>query len=193
MQAVVVQKLSPLKPVCIATVPAAILPIIIGIKKTDMSEKIYGQFDLETIEKLADIVKNKDLGEITIADGDKVITVKGKKCPPPAPMGMPMPMAVGTALPAAQTAPEASATSAPVTGGKAVKAPIVGTFYAAPSPDSKPFVSVGDKIKKGDTIFIIESMKVMSEVQSEFDGVVREICVNSGDAVEFDQTIMILD
>jgi hypothetical protein len=49
-----------------------------------MSEKIYGQFDLETIEKLADIVKNKDLGEITIADGDKVITVKGKKCPPPA-------------------------------------------------------------------------------------------------------------
>lgn len=150
-----------------------------------MSEKIYGQFDLETIEKLADIVKNKDLGEITIADGDKVITVKGKKCPPPAPMGMPMPMAVGTALPATQTAPEASATSAPVTGGK--------TFYAAPSPDSKPFVSVGDKIKKGDTIFIIESMKVMSEVQSEFDGVVREICVNSGDAVEFDQTIMILD
>mgnify|MGYP002248346405 FL=1 len=113
--------------------------------------------------------------------------------PPPAPMGMPMPMAVGTASPATQTAPEASATSAPVTGGKAVKAPIVGTFYAAPSPDSKPFVSVGDKIKKGDTIFIIESMKVMSEVQSEFDGVVREICVNSGDAVEFDQTIMILD
>ena len=153
-----------------------------------MSEKIYGQFDLETIEKLADIVKNKDLGEITIADGDKVITVKGKKCPPPAPVGMPMPMAVGTASPAAQTAPEA-----PVTGGKAVKAPIVGTFYAAPSPDSKPFVSVGDKIKKGDTIFIIESKKVMSEVQSEFDGVVREICVNSGDAVEFDQTIMILD
>ena len=153
-----------------------------------MSEKIYGQFDLETIEKLADIVKNKDLGEITIADGDKVITVKGKKCPPPAPVGMPMPMAVGTASPAAQTAP-----AAPVTGGKAVKAPIVGTFYAAPSPDSKPFVSVGDKIKKGDTIFIIESMKVMSEVQSEFDGVVREICVNSGDAVEFDQTIMILD
>ena len=68
-----------------------------------MSEKIYGQFDLETIEKLADIVKNKDLGEITIADGDKVITVKGKKCPPPAPVGMPMPMAVGTASPAAQT------------------------------------------------------------------------------------------
>ena len=133
-------------------------------------------------------MKNKDLGEITIADGDKVITVKGKKCPPPAPVGMPMPMAVGTASPAAQTAPEAL-----VTGGKAVKAPIVGTFYAAPSPYSKPFVSVGDKIKKGDTIFIIESMKVMSEVQSEFDGVVREICVNSGDAVEFDQTIMILD
>ena len=90
--------------------------------------------------------------------------------------------------------PAAAATAAPAAvSGKAVKAPIVGTFYAAPSPESKPFVSVGDRVKKGDIIFIIESMKVMSEVPSEFDGVVKEICVNNGDAVEFDQTIMILE
>ena len=86
------------------------------------------------------------------------------------------------------TAPAAAAVS-----GTKVTAPIVGTFYAAPSPDSKPFVKVGDRIKKGDVIFIIESMKVMSEVPSEFDGVVKEICVNNGDAVEFGQTVMVLE
>ena len=104
-------------------------------------------------------------------------------------MGAPMMPPAMALAPAAQQA-EASA---PVPSGKEVKAPIVGTFYAAPSPDSKPYVSVGDTIHKGDTIFIIESMKVMSEVQSELDGVVREICVSNGDPVEFDQTIMILD
>ncbi len=158
-----------------------------------MSEKIYGQLDLDTIEKLADIVNRKELSEITIVDDGREITIKGKKCPPPppAPMGMPpVGMQMPSPAPAAEniTAPQPAPTS-----GKQVKAPIVGTFYSAPSPDSQPFVSVGDKVKKGDTIFILESMKVMSEVQSEFDGTVREILVKNGDPVEFDQTVMILE
>ncbi|MBP1533218.1 MAG: acetyl-CoA carboxylase biotin carboxyl carrier protein [Ruminococcus sp.] len=157
-----------------------------------MSEKIYGQFDLETIEKLADIVNDKELSEITLSDGDKTITVKGKKFIPVPPMGQMMPnMAPPVGMPAPSAAPAAPAANS--TSGKQIKAPIVGTFYSAPSPESKPFVSVGDKVKKGDVIFIIESMKVMSEVTSEFDGTVKEICVNNGDAVEFDQTVMILD
>lgn len=153
--------------------------------------KIYNQFDIETIEKLADIVKSKDLGEIFIKNGDCEISVKGKKCPPP-PMSM-------TAMP--MTAPSLSAQASEVPSntpeteaisGNQVKAPIVGTFYSAPSPTEKPFVSVGDTVKKGDVLFIIESMKVMNEVQSEFDGVVKKVLVNSGDAVEFDQTVMII-
>lgn len=76
--------------------------------------------------------------------------------------------------------------------GNEVKAPIVGTFYSAPSPDKDDFVKIGDKVKKGDTLFIIESMKLMNEVQSEFDGEVVEICVDNASAVEFDQTIMII-
>lgn len=158
-----------------------------------MSEKFYGQFDLDIIEKLAEIINSKDLGEITIADGDKSITVKGKKILPPAPAAIPMGMPA--AIASQTTTTDTSVPSAPASNavsGKEVKAPIVGTFYASPSPDSKPFVSVGDKVKKGDTIFIIESMKVMSEVQSEFDGTVKEICVNSGDPVEYDQTLMII-
>lgn len=154
-----------------------------------MSEKIYGQFDLETIEKLAAIVSKNDLGEITITDEDKKITIKGKKCPPPPAMPM-MPMGAAPVQTAA-AAPTAEA-AAPTASGKQVKAPIVGTFYAAPSPDAKPFVTVGQQVKKGDTVFIIESMKVMSEVQSEFDGVVKEILVSDGDPLEYDQTVMII-
>ncbi len=149
-------------------------------------------FDLtfENIERLADLVNEKELSEITLEEESGVkLTLKGKKCPPPPPVGAPMmPPAMASA-----PVPQQAEPSAPVPSGKAVKAPIVGTFYSAPSPDSKPFVSVGDTIHKGDTIFIIESMKVMSEVQSELDGVVREICVSNGDPVEFDQTIMVLD
>lgn len=165
-----------------------------------MSEKIYGQFDLETIEKLADIVNSKELSELTIADGDRTITIKGKKCPPPPPaqptmmppVGMAMGMQGGIPTMSAPLQNDAPA-PVPAISGKQVKAPIVGTFYAAPSPDSKPYVSVGDSVKKGDIIFIIESMKVMSEVLSEFDGVVKEICVGNGEAVEFGQTIMVLE
>ena len=155
-----------------------------------MSEKIYNVVDLETIEKLADIVTAKDLGEITIADGEKVITVKGKKCPPPMPpMGAPVMPAVSAAAPAA-SAETPAAPKAPA--GKAIKAPLVGTFYAAPSPDQPPFVQVGDTVKKGDVVLIIESMKLMNEVTSDVDGVVQEILVKNGDAVEYDQPLIIL-
>ncbi len=168
-----------------------------------MSEKIYNMVDLETIEKLADLVSEKHLEEITIADGEKTITVKGKKCPPPPPregmppMGMPpmgMPPVnapVGAPAPAATPAATLAAPAASSTG-KAIKSPIVGTFYSAPSPDQPPFVKVGDTVKKGDVVLIIESMKLMNEVTSDIDGVVQEILVKNGDAVEYDQPLIIL-
>ena len=152
-----------------------------------MSDK---SFDLDTVKKLAELVKKNDLGEITVTDGDKRITVKGRVCA--APPAMPVP-AFPQMQPAAVSAPAGEAPKAETAAdGNEVKAPIVGTFYAAPSPDSEPFVKVGSQVKKGDTIFIIESMKVMSEVQSEFDGVVKKILVNSGDPVDFDQTLMVI-
>lgn len=153
-----------------------------------MSEKIYNMVDIETIEKLAEIVTDKNLGEITIIDGGKTITIKGKKCPPP-PMGM-IPPAAPQAAPISVDTPCASATEKPQ--GKVIKAPLVGTFYAAPSPDQPPFVQVGDTVKKGDVVLIVESMKLMNEVTSDVDGVVQEILVKNGDAVEYDQPLMIL-
>lgn len=153
-----------------------------------MSEKIYDMVTLETIEKLADLVAAKDLGEITIASEDKCITIKGKKCPPP----MGVPMAAPAAAPAVAVSAPAPAEEKKPLSGKIIKSPIVGTFYASPSPDQPPFVQVGDTVKKGDVVMIIESMKLMNEVQSDMDGTVQEILVKNGEAVEYDQPLMIL-
>jgi acetyl-CoA carboxylase biotin carboxyl carrier protein len=132
------------------------------------------------------MINEKELSEITIESDDAKICIKGKKCPPP----MPMPMAMPMSAPAVSEAPKADAPKA--VSGNVVKSPIVGTFYSAPAPDKAPFVTVGQQVNKGDVLFIIESMKVMSEVQSEFSGVVKEILVNNADPLEFEQPVMII-
>lgn len=147
-------------------------------------EKLFGQFDPELLEQLARILRDNDLGELTLEDGDKKLTIKGKKpAPMPAPMGMPPVCPPAAPQEDAQTAPAA-------VSGTWVKAPLVGTYYAAPSPESEPFVTVGKRVKKGDVLMIIESMKLMNEVLCEQDGIVAEILVQNGDAVEFDQPIL---
>lgn len=149
--------------------------------------------DIEIIKELAKLVSDNELSEITLEADDRKITVKGKKCPPPPP-AMPMPMPMGMPAQAAAAAPTAaaSAKAEEAIDGNVVKSPIVGTFYQSPSPDKPPFVKVGDKVKKGDVIMIIESMKLMNEVQSEFSGTVERILVTDGQAVEYDQPIMII-
>ena len=84
---------------------------------------------------------------------------------------------------------EKAACAAPAAEGKTINSPIVGVFYAAPSPDSNPYVSVGQKIAKGDTICIVEAMKCMNEIQSELDGEVTEVLVKDGDLVEYGQPL----
>lgn len=162
-----------------------------------MSDKIY-DFDLETIAKLADIVKEKELGEITVSTGEKSITVKGRKCPPPMPMMPPMGMPVQhDMMPATMNAAAAGAVptveAQNAVCGNVVKAPIVGTFYAAADPSKPPFTEVGKHVKKGDVLMIIESMKLMNEITSEYDGVVKQILVKNGEAVDYDQPIMIIE
>jgi acetyl-CoA carboxylase biotin carboxyl carrier protein len=77
--------------------------------------------------------------------------------------------------------------------GNVVKAPIIGTFYEASAPGKPPFVKVGDRVKRDDVLFIIESMKLMNEVTSEFDGVIKEIFVKNADTLEFDQPVMVIE
>ena len=136
---------------------------------------IFGMVGIETIEKLADIINKKELSELTIADGDKTITIKGKKAAPVFAAPAAAAVSAQTSAPSAvETLSPSEASTAAEISGKLVKSPIVGTFYAAPSPDKPPFVRVGDEVKKGDVIMIIESMKLMNEIQSDFDGVVEQ-------------------
>ncbi len=142
---------------------------------------------IDCIEALAKIVKENDLGKIKISTEDIDIVIEGKKCPPPpAMMGAPAPAAaaaVAVAAPAAAAAPAEES-------GNIIKSPIIGTFYSSPSPEKPAFVKVGDSINAGDVVCIIESMKLMNEINSEFSGKVAEIYVNNGDSVEYGQKIM---
>ena len=149
-------------------------------------EKLFGQYDPELLERLARIVRDNELGELTLEDGDKRLTLKGKKLMPP-PAGMPPMACPPVSAPALQEPAQAAPAAA---SGTWVKAPLVCTYYAAPSPESEPFVTVGKQVKKGDVLMIIESMKLMNEVLCEQEGTVTEILVQSGDAVEFDQPIL---
>ena len=106
-----------------------------------------------------------------------------------------MPSLTASVLPAAPAAEAAAPAEkpAPEETGKVVKSPIVGTFYAAAAPEKPPFVTVGQTVAKGDVLFIIESMKLMNEVQSEFDGTVKKILVENGQGVEYGQPILVLE
>lgn len=149
---------------------------------------------IKTVKELAEIMKDTGLSYLKYKDDDFEIEMGEKRpampqmppmMPPMAAPAAPMAMAVASAPGA-----EATAQTAPVASGNVMKAPIVGTFYAAPAPGKAPFVSVGSTVNKGDVLFIIESMKVMNEVTSEFSGRVAEILVEDGEAVEFDQPIL---
>ena len=145
---------------------------------------------IDCIEALAKIVKDNDLGKIKISTEDIDIVIEGKKCPPPPPavMGMGAPAAASAVAVSAPAG--AAAAAAAEESGNIIKSPIIGTFYSSPSPERPAFVKVGDTVNAGDVVCIIESMKLMNEINSEFSGKVAEIYVNNGDSVEYGQKIM---
>lgn len=143
-----------------------------------------------TVKEYVDLMKESNLSYLKVKNDDFELEL-GEKRPPMPPMP-PMMAPMGVPAPAVQAniINEAPAASAPVLSGNIVKSPIVGTFYAAPAPGKAPYVTVGASVNKGDVLFIIESMKLMNEVTSEFSGKVAEILVKDGEAVEFDQPIL---
>jgi acetyl-CoA carboxylase biotin carboxyl carrier protein len=146
--------------------------------------------DLRKLKKLIDLVQESGIAELEITEGEeKVKIVKGGAVSLTAPAAASS--ADARALPAA--APAAAPTEpAPGQDGHVVKAPMVGTFYRSPSPDAKAFVEVGQAVKEGDTICIIEAMKLMNEIEADAAGTVKAILVENGQPVEYGQPLFIL-
>ena len=148
--------------------------------------------DLKHIKSLLQLISEADVNEVYIEEGDFKIKIKKRSEATyvSAPAAAPAPVA-SVVVPSAASAPaSAPAPSAPAASATtAIKSPIVGTFYAAASPDAKAFVSVGDVISKGQPLCIIEAMKIMNEIESDMSGKVVAIHVKNGQPVEFDQPL----
>lgn len=153
--------------------------------------------DSKRLAEIADVMENRGLTRVRVEepDGTAVELERASAAQPVAvPMPMPGAMAAPVAAPTvAPAAPELAAqtpAAVPEPKGTEVTAPMVGVFYAAPAPGDEPFVHVGSKVKAGETLCIIEAMKVLNEVTAETDGEVLEICVADGDLVEFGSCLM---
>ena len=145
--------------------------------------------DLRKLKKLIDLVQESGIAELEITEGEeKVKIVKGGVVS----VAAAQPVAIAAAPVAAATAAAPAAEPEPGQEGHVVKAPMVGTFYRSPSPDAKVFVEVGQAVKEGDTICIIEAMKLMNEIEADASGVVKAILVENGQPVEYGQPLFIL-
>ena len=150
--------------------------------------------DLRKLKTLIDLVSESGVAELEITEGeDRVRIVNRNGAAPvqvhqPVPVAQPMPVPV----PAPEVAP-APAPTAPQQTGTPLTSPMVGTFYRAPSPGADPFVKVGDTVKKGQVVCIIEAMKLLNEVEADMDGTVKEVCVENGQPVEFGQSLFIIE
>lgn len=154
--------------------------------------------DSKRLAEIADVMEDRGLTRVRVEEPDgTAVELERASAAQPVAVPMPMPGAVTApavapvAMPAAAPEPAAQApATAPEPKGTEVTAPMVGVFYAAPAPGDEPFVYVGSKVKAGETLCIIEAMKVLNEVTAEADGEVLEICVTDGDLVEFGSCLM---
>ena len=148
--------------------------------------------DTDLVRQLAEMLSENDLTEIEVEDGDRKISVKRTITAAPVMHASPMAHSPApAAAPAAAAAPAPSAESGPHPG--TVPSPMVGTVYLSAEPGSKPFVAVGDAVSEGQTIVIIEAMKVMNQIQAPRSGTVTRICVQNAEPVEFGQALVVIE
>lgn len=145
--------------------------------------------DIRKIKKLIELLEESNIGELEIREGEETVRISRNGVMPM--MAAPMAYAaqpVAAAAPAAAPAvTEAPVAAAPVISGHVVKSPMVGTFYRAPSPESPAFAEVGQSVKVGDVLCIVEAMKMMNQIEADKAGVIKAILVDDGSPVEFDQ------
>ena len=150
--------------------------------------------DIRKVKKLIELLDESGIAEIEITEGEESVRIS--RYSPGAPVAAPVVAPVAAPLQAAAT-PAVAAAAAPVAevedDGFSVKAPMVGTFYTSPSPGSPAFVQVGDRVAEGDTLCIIEAMKMMNQIEADVSGVIKSIRVQSGEPVEYGQTLLVID
>jgi acetyl-CoA carboxylase biotin carboxyl carrier protein len=148
--------------------------------------------DIRKVKKLIELLEESGIDELEIREGEESVRISRHSKTPAQQYYAPAPMAAPVAAPAAPAAPTAAAAeapSAPKLNGTVVRSPMVGTFYRTPAPTSPAFVEVGQTVKKGDTICIVEAMKMMNHIEAEVSGVIESILVENGQPVEYDQPL----
>lgn len=155
--------------------------------------------DIRKIKKLIELLEESNISELEIREGEESVRISRGQTSVASflPAGMPMPMPMmpppaAPAQPAATAAPAAAAPEEAVPKGHQITAPMVGTFYRAPSPGSKAFVEVGQTVRQGDTLCIIEAMKMLNQIESDKDGTIVAILAENGQPVEYGQPLFVI-
>ncbi|EHD7130886.1 acetyl-CoA carboxylase biotin carboxyl carrier protein [Vibrio cholerae] len=152
--------------------------------------------DIRKIKKLIELVEESGIAELEISEGEESVRISRYGQPAPAPQVhyAAAPAPVVAPAPVAQAAAVAEApAAAKVPAGHKVLSPMVGTFYRSPSPDAKAFIEVGQSVSVGDTLCIVEAMKMMNQIEADKSGVVTAILVEDGQTVEFDQPLVVIE
>jgi acetyl-CoA carboxylase biotin carboxyl carrier protein len=151
--------------------------------------------DIRKVKKLIELLEESGISEIEISEGEESVRIS--RYPKPGTVTMtPAPATVAAASPPAASAPAAPPAAEPGPApvrGQQVTAPMVGTFYSGPAPGAKPFVEIGTEVKAGDTLCVIEAMKMMNQIESEFAGRVVSVLVENGSPVEFGQPLFVIE
>ncbi|AWX15817.1 acetyl-CoA carboxylase, biotin carboxyl carrier protein [Mergibacter septicus] len=150
--------------------------------------------DIRKIKKLIELVEESGIMELEISEGEESVRINRGATTAPVAAQYTIPAPAPVAAPATPSPVTPAATEKPAEiSGHIVRSPMVGTFYRSPSPEADPFVEVGSSVKVGDTLCIVEAMKMMNRIEADKSGVIKAILVNNGDAVEFDAKLIVIE
>ena len=153
--------------------------------------------DIRKIKKLIELVEESGIMELEISEGEESVRISRGQ-PAASSVQYTLPAAAPAPIPAPVAAQPVVTTAAPPTttdelAGHLIRSPMVGTFYRSPSPDAKAFVEVGQSVKVGDALCIVEAMKMMNRIEADKAGVIKAILINDGEAVEFDEPLIVIE
>ena len=150
--------------------------------------------DIRKIKKLIELVEESGIMELEISEGEESVRISRGQ-PAASSVQYTLPAAAPAPIPAAQpvVTTAASTTTTDELAGHLIRSPMVGTFYRSPSPDAKAFVEVGQSVKVGDALCIVEAMKMMNRIEADKAGVIKAILINDGEAVEFDEPLIVIE